>query len=104
MTLRELKETSATMLDGDIETSWNGWSDEKNIYFTSNDVRWIEEVLLMIKENPGTSEIYRKPEKNGGYLYCSIPKNWMRIKPPAKRKNKTDAEKEKKTEAKVKVE
>lgn len=87
--MAELRETSMTMLDGDKETSWCGWSDEKHIYFTSNDPTWIRDVLRRIKNNPGSSTIHRSPEKNEGYLYCSIPKEWMVLKsPPKKRETK----------------
>lgn len=87
--MAELRETSMTLLDGDLETSWCGWSDESHIFFTSNDPTWISNVLERISNNPGTSTIHKKPEKNEGYLYCSIPKEWMVLKsPPKKRENK----------------
>lgn len=60
---------------------------------SDNQIRWIStddrSVICRIRklaaEHPEEVDIKYQPEENGGYLYGTIPRTWLRIGPPPKR-------------------
>ena len=66
-----------------METCCNYTSDKMYI---STDERWLINRLLRFKEQrPNDVEIIRMPEENDGCLYCTVPADWLKVTPPAKR-------------------
>lgn len=66
------------------ETAFNYCSDQPYAHFSSDERKMISRVLKLAEANPGSVEIIKSPEENGGAIYCRIPKTWLRISPPRK--------------------
>ena len=75
------------------ETAFDWTTRDEKGFFTSNESKWIKKIEEYASEHPNEVTILQQPHKNGGYLMASIPKSWIRIKPPNK-KNLTDEQRE----------
>lgn len=79
------------------ETGLCFYDDEPMAYFSSNEQRLITRIMKLEQQSPGSIRIIKTPEKNGGILYCEIPKEWMLLRIP-KKFNLSDEERKKRAE------
>lgn len=61
-------------------------------YISSDERRWINRMNKLADEYPDDCTIIKRPEDNGGFIYCRFPQKWARVNPP-KRVAMTDEEK-----------
>lgn len=80
-------------MDSIRETAYDWTSRDDAALLSSNDPKVIKKIEEYASEHPNEVTILQQPHKNGGYLMASIPKSWIRIKPPNK-KNLTDEQRE----------
>ena len=80
-------------MDSIRETAYDWTSRDDAAFLSSNDPKVIKKIEEYASEHPNEVTILQQPHKNGGYLMASIPKSWIRIKPPNK-KNLTDEQRE----------
>lgn len=67
------------------ETGWDWYSDEKTATMNSNEAIWIKRLTALAEQYPNDVVIRKTPEDNNGVIFVSLPKKWLKIKPPAKR-------------------
>ena len=69
------------------------YTDLKQMYFSTDEAKWIKYIRSLEKEYPKDIRIIRQPEDNDGCLYCSVPVSWLKIK-PKKTRDMSDEERE----------
>ena len=63
-----------------METCIN-WTDDK-AYFSSDEYWWRDRILKLAESHPDDVNILKYPEDNDGCIYATLPKRWVKIKPP----------------------
>ena len=53
--------------------------------FCSSERKWINKITKYATSHPDEVQIVRTPEDNCGVIYARVPKNWLKVSPPAKR-------------------
>lgn len=66
------------------ETAFDCTDVDNYATFCSSERKWINKILKLKERNPLEVEIKCMPEDNGGVILAHIPKNWLKISPPAK--------------------
>lgn len=61
------------------------YSNGSALYFSSDERRWINKIHKLKEEYPDQVAILAEPETNDGCVYCSVPADWLKLKPPVKR-------------------
>ena len=72
--MADIKETCVEYID-----------QESTATFYSGERKLINKILKLAEERPDEVKIICMPEDNDGHLLAHIPKNWLKISPPAKR-------------------
>lgn len=60
------------------------YNDVRIAWITSNDWNVIRRIRKLAAEHPEEVDIKYQPEENGGFMYGSVPRKWIRIAPPRK--------------------
>lgn len=55
------------------------------MHFSSDERRWINKIRKLQEDYPDQVKIISQPEQNDGCIYCTVPSEWLKIKPPTKR-------------------
>lgn len=63
------------------ETNAEYHSESEQMWVSTNERAMITK---MMKYAGKGMEIIKNPEENEGYLYCKVPKTWLKITPPRK--------------------
>lgn len=71
----DIKETCVDYLDVD-----------NHAVFSSAERKRINKILKLKETHPDEVTIRHYPDKNDGIIIADIPKSWLKISPPAKRK------------------
>ena len=67
-----------------METAVN-YVDDGEMFFSSDEVRWINKIRKLAEEHPDTVKIIHQPEDNHGCIYARIVEHrWLKISPPRK--------------------
>lgn len=63
------------------ETYANYHSDSDKMWVSTNERAMITK---MMRYDGHGMTVLRSPEENDGYLYCEVPKSWLKVVPPRK--------------------
>lgn len=66
----------------------NGWA-----YMSSDEPKWRSRLSKLAKQFPDEMILLKRPEDNGGVIYCKFPQKWVRVAPPVKRPPLSEEEK-----------
>jgi hypothetical protein len=53
-------------------------------WFSSDEKKWIKKIHELKEQYPDLVEIRNEPETNNGCICCTLPAEWMKIRPPRK--------------------
>lgn len=66
-----------------METTINYTNADNGMAWVSSDRRAvINEIRRLAQKNPGSVIILNEPDENDGVLYCRVPIDWIKIRPP----------------------
>ena len=51
-------------------------------FFSSDELKWINAIMKLKAEHPNEVKIIKAPEYNDGCIYCSLPSDWLKVRPP----------------------
>lgn len=66
------------------ETAFDYVDVDDKATFCSSERRWINKMIKLSEKFPDEVKIDCMPEDNGGVILVHLPKNWLKISPPAK--------------------
>ena len=58
----------------------------EDLFFSSDEKKWIKQILRIAREHPEEVTIIAHPENNDGCIYVRMPANYLRIKPKSRRR------------------
>jgi hypothetical protein len=64
-----------------METCFN-YTEKNRGFFSSDERRWITKIHKLKEQYPERVRIIREPEDNDGCIYCELPTEWLKIRPP----------------------
>lgn len=64
-----------------METACN-YLDDKVMYVSTDERKWINRLLKMAEEHPDEVTIMNRPEENDGCLCLKCPAEYLKIAPP----------------------
>lgn len=67
-----------------METCLN-YTNAKEMYFSSDERKWITKIRKLKEKNPDEVEILAEPEENNGCIYVRLPVNYLRLQPKLRR-------------------
>ena len=67
-----------------METGCGYLSEDRILWFSSDEPKWKNRIEALAKEYPDECVITVRPEKNGGCINAKLPASWLKIKPPKK--------------------
>ena len=67
-----------------METCCNYLSEDRILWFSSDEPKWKNRIEALAKEYPNECVITVRPEKNDGCINAKLPAAWLKIKPPRK--------------------
>lgn len=73
-----------------------------DLYFSSDERRWINKIRKLKEAYPDQVTIIAEPEANDSCIYCKLPVDWLKLKPPVKR-NMTEKQREEARERMMKA-
>lgn len=56
--------------------------EDDRAFFSSDERKWILRINRLKEKFPDFVEILRAPEENDGCVYCTFPRDWLKIAPP----------------------
>ena len=59
--------------------------DDKVMYVSTDERRWINRLLKIVEEHPNEVTITQRPEENDGCLCLKCPASYLKISPPSRR-------------------
>lgn len=71
-----------------METSFQ-YTDRDKAWFSSDERKFITKVRTLKEKYPDRVQILAEPEDNDGCIYCTLPSDWLSVRPP-KKMNLTD--------------
>ena len=63
-----------------METCLN-YTNAKEMYFSSDERKWITKIRKLKEKNPDEVVIIRQPEENDGCIYARLPVEYLKIAP-----------------------
>lgn len=63
-----------------METCLN-YTNAKEMYFSSDERKWITKIRKLKEKNPNEVVIIRQPEENDGCIYARLPVEYLKIGP-----------------------
>ena len=68
-----------------METACSYLTDEKVMYFSSDEPKYVRRVEAWAKQFPDECQITTPPENNDGCICAKMPISWFRVRPAIKR-------------------
>ena len=61
--------------------NWCGHDDDL-AWISSDEQKWKTRLMKLAVKHPEKVTIRKRPEENDGCIYLTLPRDWIRVKPP----------------------
>lgn len=73
-----------------METAYEYYTDEKQACVSSNEKKVVNHILALAEEYPDEVYISSHPGSNLGAIVAYVPRSWIRLPRPPKKRSMTD--------------